>query len=106
MHPASGDVARSASREGKIRMEPSEVSRGSVHLWTTMLGAGLLAGLIAWLGGEFCVDRIKPPRHAANSKGLVLNVTDRAEVATADAKNAGLAFAILGASIGLGLGVA
>ena len=37
---------------------------------------------------------IKPPRHAVNSKGLVLNLTDRREVAAADAKNAGLAFAL------------
>jgi len=78
----------------------------SAGRWTRTLVAGVVAGLVAWLGGEACLNRIKPPRHAVNSKGLVLNITDRREVAVADAKNAGLAFAFLGASLGAGLGVA
>ena len=59
------------------------------------LAAGLLAGLAAWLGGEASLDLIKPPRHSVNSKGVVLNITDRREVAAANAKNAGLAFSLL-----------
>jgi hypothetical protein len=77
-----------------------------IRLWSLALGAGVLAGLVSWLGGEACRDLIKPPRHAVNSKGLVLKLTDRREGAAADAKNAGLAFVILGAALGGGLGVA
>ena len=65
-----------------------------------------MAGLAAWGGGEACLDLFKPPRHAVNSKGLVLKVTDRREVAVTDAKNAGLAFALLGAALGAAMGVA
>lgn len=84
----------------------SVVAGGSAGRWTVTLVAGVVAGLVAWLGGEACLNRIKPPRHPVNSKGLVLNLTDRRELAIADAKNAGLAFAFLGASLGVGLGVA
>ncbi len=41
-----------------------------------------------------------------NSKGLTLRVTDRREEAVAVAKNAGLAFLLLGAALGGGLGAA
>jgi hypothetical protein len=68
--------------------------------------AGLVSGLAAWLGGELAMNTFKPPRHAFNSKGVILQVTDRKEEATADARNAGLAFAILGAALGAGLGAA
>jgi MFS family permease len=84
----------------------SVVGGESAGRWTVTLVAGVVAGLVAWLGGEACLNRIKPPRHAVNSKGLVLNLTDRREVSIADAKNAGLAFAFLGTSLGVGLGVA
>ncbi len=70
------------------------------------LAAGLLAGLVAWLGGEASLNVIKPPRHSVNSKGVVLNITNRREVAAANAKNAGLAFSLLGASLGAGMGLA
>ena len=73
---------------------------------TLTLAAGLLSGLVAWGLGEVCLDRIKPPRHAVNSKGLVLNVTDRREVAVADARNAAVAYTFLGAALGAGLGMA
>jgi hypothetical protein len=86
--------------------EPAIVVVGPARAWVLTLVAGLVAGLAAWLGGEACLDLIKPPRHAANSKGLVLRITDRREIARADARNAGLAFAILGGSLGMGLGVA
>jgi hypothetical protein len=86
--------------------DSSAVAAGAARLWLLTLVAGAFAGFVAWLGGEACLDRIKPPRHAVNSKGLVLNITNRREIAVADAKNAGLAFALLGASLGTGLGVA
>jgi hypothetical protein len=86
--------------------DPPAVADRSGWRWTLALAAGLVAGLAAWIGGEACLDRIKPPRHAVNSKGLVLNVAGRPEIAVADAKNAAVAFALLGAALGMGLGIA
>ncbi len=85
---------------------PAEPQVASLRLWALMLGFGTLAGLVAWLGGELCLTAFKPPRHAFNSKGIVLQVTDRREEAVADAKNAALAFALLGGAVGASLGAA
>ena len=79
---------------------------GRARLWSLALGAGILAGLVSWLGGEGCIELIQPPRHPVNSKGLTLRVTDRREEAVAVAKNAGLAFILLGAALAGGLGAA
>jgi hypothetical protein len=70
------------------------------------LAAGILSGLVAWLGGEACFGLFKPPVHKVNSRGIVVTVTDRREVAAADAKNASLAFALLGAAVGAAMGAA
>ena len=83
-----------------------ELPVNGARLWAFALGAGILAGLVSWLGGEACREVIKPPRHNVNSKGLILRVTDRREEATAVAKNAGIAFVFLGAALGGGLGAA
>lgn len=82
------------------------VPQGSTRLWILMLMAGMMAGVLAGIAGEFCAAFFRPPRHAVNSKGVVLQVTDRREEAATDAKNAGLAFAILGAALGASLGAA
>jgi hypothetical protein len=68
--------------------------------------AGVMAGLGAWLGGEACIDLIKPPLHPVNSRGVILNVTFHREEVAAETKNAGLAFMFLGAFLGASLGVA
>ena len=86
--------------------DSSDSTGQSAWRWVVTLTAGALAGLAAWVGGELCLDLFKPPRHAANSKGLVLNITSRREVALANARNAGLAFSLLGAALGAGLGIA
>ncbi len=74
--------------------------------WILTLSAGALAGLLAWLGGEIGLNAFRPPRHAVNSKGIVLNMTDRREEAVTEARNAGLAFIILGVTFGAALGAA
>ena len=79
---------------------------GGGRFWALVLGAAIVAGLAAWSAGEASLNRIKPRVHAANSRGIVLNLTGRREIALADAQNAGVAFALLGASLGAGLGMA
>jgi hypothetical protein len=80
--------------------------RSTYRLFALILAAGFVAGSVAWLGGEACLDIIKAPRHPVNSKGMILNVIDRRQQAVADMKNAGLAFTLLGATLGAGFGVA
>lgn len=82
------------------------VPQGSTRLWILVLTAGMMAGVVAGVAGEICASFFRPPRHAVNSKGVVLQVTDRREEAATDAKNAGLAFVILGAALGASLGAA
>lgn len=79
---------------------------GRPCLWIKVISAGILAGLVAGAVGELCVSAFEPPRHAVNSRGIVLRVTDRREEAATDAKNAGLAFTILGAAVGAAMGAA
>ncbi len=104
----------SAPTPPSTSIEPPPVTPGAspdlpvsrARLWACVLGAGLVAGVVSWLGGEACVELIKPPRHAVNARGMTLRVSDRRGEAAAVAKNAGLAFLILGAALGGGLGAA
>ena len=82
------------------------VERRSARRWAWTFSAGVVAGLIAWLGGELCLDVFKPPRHAATSRGHTLMVVLPREQELADVRNAGLAFAWLGAVLGASLGAA
>lgn len=102
MPPTGPDPSSPASLEGPPLVVPT---RRVGRIWAVVLGAGLIAGLAAWLGGEAAVGAIKPPRRAVVSKGLALRVTDRWGELTADARNAALGFAILGGAVGAGLGL-
>jgi hypothetical protein len=84
----------------------STVPKGPVRLWAWVLGAGFVAGLVSWLGGEGCIELIKAPRHSVNAKGLALRIIIRRDEMVAVAKNAGLAFLVLGAALGGALGAA
>src|SRR6516164_8823193 len=92
------------SRDASIDASKDAPSAGRV--WAAVIGTAILAGLAAWLGGEVCLNLIKPRVHAASSRGIVLKLTGRREIAVADARNAGVAFAILGAAFGAGMGLA
>jgi hypothetical protein len=108
MQPFSSEppLPESPADTRRTRIDAPTTASGGGRLWALVLAAGIVAGLAAWLGGEATLNRIKPLAHAANSRGIVLNLTGRGEIASADAKNAGVAFALLGASIGAGLGLA
>jgi hypothetical protein len=95
----------SADGRGTTMDAPASVA-GNARLWAMVLGAGIVAGVSAWLGGEASLNMIKPVVHAASSRGLVLGLSSRREIAAAEAKNAAVAFALLGASIGTGMGLA
>jgi hypothetical protein len=81
-------------------------SSASARLWAFALIAGILSGVVAWLAGEACLNLIKPVAHEVNSKGMVLKMSGRRQIANADARNAGVAFVLLGAAFGGGMGLA
>ena len=80
--------------------------RPTALIWAGLLAAGLIAGLIAWLGGEAALDFIQPFKREVNSKGMMLKIADRWDQMTAEARNAAVAFVILGGAIGACLGLA
>jgi hypothetical protein len=73
--------------------------------WLAIL-AGLLAGLVAFGIGEATYELIRAATVQQNLMGSIVNVPDRATSTVADARNAALAFAALGACLGGCLGVA
>ncbi len=77
-----------------------------VLLCSLALGAGLLAGLGSWLIGEATVDAFKPPMAQFEMMGQTLFKAQFEDQLSADAKNATLAFAVLGGTLGLALGIA
>ena len=89
---------------GSSPSDPS-LSRG-LRLAALTLGAGLLAGVGSWLIGEATVSVFNPPRTPFEMMGQTLFKARFEDQLAADAKNATLAFAVLGGLLGLSLGVA
>ena len=73
-------------------------------LWAWSLAAGLLAGLVAWVGGEATLDNYRVSEEAA---GRAFDFAQlNLEMRAANARNAAIAFGLLGATLGLALGLA
>jgi hypothetical protein len=73
-------------------------------IWT--LGAGFLAGAMAWLAGEATVETFRPKMVTSNTPMGPMTAASAEEVTRTDVKNAALAFAVQGACLGLALGLA
>jgi hypothetical protein len=71
-----------------------------------VLGAGLLAGVMAWLVGEATVGFFQPKMVTMNTPAGRMTGASIQEVTRTDVKNAALAFAVQGACLGLALGLA
>jgi hypothetical protein len=78
--------------------------RGRVVALAT--GAGLIAGLVAWGIGELIVHAFRPPMHIQHVMGQAIARAKFEDRADADAKNATLAYTMLGLALGVGLGAA
>jgi hypothetical protein len=87
-----------------IASEPT--LRWGLPLIGLALGAGLLAGVGSWLIGEATVTAFNPPRTKYEMMGQTLFKARFEDQLSADAKNAALAFTLLGGVLGLALGVA
>jgi hypothetical protein len=70
------------------------------------LGAGLLAALVSWGIGEAVVEHFRPKTHVVFGSGGPMTIASPEELMATQAKNATLAYAILGAVAGLALGLA
>ncbi|MHC5537275.1 hypothetical protein ACYOEI_03450, partial [Singulisphaera rosea] len=66
------------------------------RLWGMALVAGVLTGLASWAAGEAALHAFRPPLHETMSKGRSVVMAFRNDRTATDAKNAGLAFIILG----------
>lgn len=91
--PSAGPVDGRSSSNG-----------GGGWLWTGALTAGMVAGVLAWLGGEAVFERVPWPEPTGPFKSFTDE--ERLQVARADLINAALAFGILGALLGMALGLA
>src|SRR5262249_52721329 len=77
---------------------------GRIRNWILLLGLAILAGVVAWLSGEWTLDYFKPSEAAASSMYdfRALNL----EMQRVGAWNGALAFGVLGGLLGLALGTA
>ena len=83
----------------------SEPTPGRIFLIVVL--AGLVAGVLGWLGGERAHEFFPPQtKQLVVFGGGASAVADGASIARASTKNSALAFGLVGASLGLGLGLA
>jgi hypothetical protein len=92
------ETAGSAGRPGPARRADRLV------IWA--LGAGLLAGAVAWLVGEATVQTFRPKMVTMDTPVGRMTAAPTEELKRTDVKNATLAFAVQGACLGLALGLA
>jgi len=84
----------------------SEATLKPARMWVLALGAGIVAGLVAWKGGESFVDRFEPETHMVSAAGSMMRQPIPASVIATDVKNSAIAFSIFGGVLGLCLGLA
>ncbi len=70
------------------------------------LGAGLVAALASWGIGEAVAEHFRPKTHVVFGSGGPMTIASPDELMATQAKNATLAYVILGAVAGLALGLA
>jgi hypothetical protein len=80
--------------------------RSRRQIWMIALLAGVLAGLLAWLIGESTHGFFRPRLYPVSAMGMTAMRPSRESQQLADTMNARLAFAILGGSTGLIMGLA
>lgn len=98
--PAAGETG-----DRKDDAVPAGATRG--RIWASALAFGLLAGLAAWGAGELTVDWFPPERREiVGAMGLKSMDTTVETRNASEAKTGVLAAGLLGAALGLGLGLA
>ena len=85
----------------------ADQTRGAARpwlFWVALVLTGLGAGVAAWLGGETQLERFRPDE-SVSSQRFAFAALDL-QLKTAATRNAALACGLLGATLGLGLGIA
>lgn len=102
------DSEPSLEKNGRPRHSaaPAILLSPSRRVWSIAITAGLVAGLLAWLGGEIAYGVFHPRTFEVQILGMTSLQPTIGTVNAADYKNATLAFAILGGATGLVLGLA
>lgn len=73
-------------------------------VWTATLIMGGLAGTVSWLAGEKLVEYFRPATRVVFGSGGPMTIASPQELASTMARNATLAFGVLGGSLGMALG--
>jgi hypothetical protein len=106
-NPADAETFEKAQTEAHAPVRALQLTpQWGRWLIASGLGAGLLAGVGSWLIGEATVSAFNPPRTKVEMMGQTLYKASLEDQLSADAKNATLAFALLGGALGLALGIA
>jgi hypothetical protein len=88
--------------------QPSPSSRlgwgGKFRLWIPILGLALLAGVAAWLVGEFTFNYFRPS--LAASENYRSSAALNREMIVVSARNGAVTFGLLGGLLGLAMGIA
>ena len=103
-HPG-GDSDKAFSHSTRTAAT-APVSIRPARLWAVALIAGFLAALLSWLPGEAVVEYFKPKTRIVYGSGGPMSISSPAELAATHAKNATIAFCLLGGALGLTLGFA
>jgi hypothetical protein len=84
----------------------ASASRGRWRSWTILLAAGLVAGLVAWVAGEWTHGHFRARTYSVEVMGIKSMQPSRESQKAADIANAALASAILGSMTALTMGLA
>jgi hypothetical protein len=98
----SGDVRERSPDPPAV----SKVVPAVRRLWPFALGAGLLAGIASWVINEAGLPFVLPKSRIVQTMGGAMDLPSFVDQVAADSKNATVAYGILGAMLGLALGVA
>jgi hypothetical protein len=118
MQPDPSTTPKASPESGPaagVSIDPAtKFPRRPAYLWLWVLAASLIAGLVAWLGGEatyrtFRAVHVRPPNW--NDMGpyeqrAYLGDEELAQIPPAESKNAALAYGLLGAALAGALGLA
>ncbi|MDR3622155.1 MAG: hypothetical protein P4L85_22585 [Paludisphaera borealis] len=104
--PSTERESGADSPSSTLAVEEGVATIRPIRIWIHVIALGIVAGVVAWLAGEACLNIVQPRRHAIVDRGIALNVSDRRGEANATAANAGLAFILLGGLLGAALGAA
>jgi hypothetical protein len=107
----SGSASGQAAREDAPTTPPASPeesrARPDRRVWTIALAAGVAAGLVSWLAGEWAHGVYQPRLvEVGFGMGVTLTMPTVATQNQADFQNATLAFAICGGVTGLAMGFA